>query len=478
MSLFKTIKRAFGYDADDEEEYNIDDPDEAIENETSQSDTTSESNNNADTIVEPERPTIDPNIKGQIFDGVLAIFNQSLPDFLARCVDSEAQKRVLVESLDKSIDDYLNNLLVQAEQYAEQKLKNETDTSRRETERLRTEMQQLEQQRTSLREQQLSADRRRRALADRVTDLEAQLANADAEREQLQLENKSMLNKLKVADVQPAVVEEMSRRIEELQAQLNERCNSQSAPAPATSENDNSEALAEAQRAAEEAKAALEEANNAANEAKTALEEANNATNEAKTALEEANNERNKAIEIANKANEEVATLKAGINDLHEQAELSQTMYNDLQKKYADERTARQDLETQLDEAKKVIEQINEMQEQFKQVETLIRKRDERIEKLKAGNKRLRDDLNATKARLASMDEANLFGYAQTEATEPTKAPDPLPPLEDDFEMPDWFACEPDSNAPNLRADEQPFGYTEPAKKPRKPDSDAQMSLF
>lgn len=465
MSLFKTIKRAFGYDADDEEEeYNIDDPDEAIENETSQPDTASESNNNAEAIVEPERPTVDTNIKGQIFEGVLAIFNQSLPDFLARSVDSEAQKRVLVESLDKSVDDYLNKLLEQAEQYAEQKLKNETDTSRRETERLRAEMQQLEQQRTSLREQQLSADRRRRALADRVTDLEAQLANADAEREQLQLENKSMLNKLKVADVQPAVVEEMSRRIEELQAQLNERGNAQSAPASTASENDNSEALAEAQRAAEEAKAALIEANNA--------------TEEAKTALENANNERCKAIEIANKANEEIATLKAGINDLHEHAELSQSMYNDLQKKYADERTARQELETQLDEAKKLIEQINEMQEQFKQVETLIRKRDERIEKLKAGNKRLRDDLNATKARLASMDEANLFGYAQTEATEPTKAPDPLPQLEDDFEMPDWFACEPDSNAPNLRADDQPFGYTEPAKKPRKPDSDAQMSLF
>ena len=81
-------------------------------------------------------------------------------------------------------------------------------------------MAQLEQQRSSLREAQLSADRRRRALSDRVNDLESKLATAEAEREQFELENKSLLNKLKVADVQPALVEDLTKEVERLKAAL------------------------------------------------------------------------------------------------------------------------------------------------------------------------------------------------------------------------------------------------------------------
>ena len=51
-------------------------------------------------------------------------------------------------------------------------------------------------------------------MADRVTDLEAQVERLEAEREQYELENKSLLNKLKVADIQPGVVDEMSKEIE------------------------------------------------------------------------------------------------------------------------------------------------------------------------------------------------------------------------------------------------------------------------
>ncbi len=479
----------FGFGEDLDEEYTSDDS--AVEL------TASADNTSTDAEVSPvaveavvvEAPAIDPKMTEQIFQGVLEVFNSALPDFLARSVDLEAQKQLLLESLDASLKQYLNDLMVSAERYAESRLRNESEMSRREAERLRTEMQQLEQQRTSLREQQLSADRRRRALADRVNDLEGKLEAADAEREQLQLENKSMLNKLKVADVQPGVVEEMSRCIDDLRAQL--AAKEGNAPTTVGSASESSNSITESTAAAE-----------AAAENKQ-LQEALAAT--------QADLEKSRA---------ELAELQQRIADNQTQAEMVQTMYNDLHNQYVNERQAREsieneltdsrnafarleqelsdgkaacvsleqeltdsrsackDLEKELAEASGLLEQVNEMQEQFGKVEAAIHKRDERIEKLKATNKRLREELASARNQLSAADEVNLFAIAETEATAKSEAPKDLPPLEDDFEVPEWFVSEPGPDAPSLQTSSEPFGYSQPVKKPRKPDSDAQMTLF
>ena len=49
--------------------------------------------------------------------------------------------------------------------------------------------------------QQLSAERQKRALTDKVRELEKQLADISAENEQYILENKSLVNKLRVTQV-------------------------------------------------------------------------------------------------------------------------------------------------------------------------------------------------------------------------------------------------------------------------------------
>lgn len=209
MSFFKSIGRAFGFGGDYDE-------DEVIESEY---DETSAAESVAEEKQEPVEglselpsvPAISDEVKSRIFDGVVAIFNEALPDFLQKSVDPALQSRRIVESLDSSLNEYLDNVVFDAQRYAEGVLKHAAEEAKKEAERLRNEMEKLDQQRVSLREQQLSADRRRRALADRVTDLEAQLAAADAEREQFDLEKKSLLNKIKLADIQPGVVEEMAR---------------------------------------------------------------------------------------------------------------------------------------------------------------------------------------------------------------------------------------------------------------------------
>ena len=388
MSFASAFKRIFGLDSDDYSE-NID---------TTAEDADVQVHTGADSgSDEPDDtpvPTVSAEMKAKIYEGAVALFNQALPDFLSRSVDPAAQQRLLAESIDKSVDQYLDSLMQQAEQYAEAKLRASVEASKRDAEQLRAEMQQLEQQRTSIREQQLSADRRRRAMADRVTDLEGQVERLEAEREQFELENKSLLNKLKVADIQPGVVDEMSKEIEELKQRL---AQGESATDTAAAE-EYERRIAEAAQAAEKEKAALQQT----------------------------------------------------IDDLKQQAELSQGMYNDLQQQLSAEREAHKTDSDELAQARKLLEEVNEMQAQFAQVETIIRKRDERIEKLKASNKRLRDEVTAVKEQLAAVEGPNLFGYAEASAQaeahadeEIKKVASEIAAIEDDFECPDWFVAEP-----------------------------------
>jgi len=423
MSFLKSLKRAFGfgYEYDDNDDM-TDSTEKHAAIEMGQSEAgLEEEDDGLEEIA--TMPVVAPEMKARIFEGVLSVFNSALPDFLGKSVNPEAQKEYLVNSLDSSINDYLNSLMLEAERYAENKLKSAADASRRDAERLRSEMQQLEHQRSSLQEQQLSADRRRRALADRVNDLEGRVATAEAEREQYQLENRSLLNKLKVADVQSSTVEELNKEIEHLKNELEA----------------------------------------AGVENLTALQE---------------------QLDDANSANE----------NLKEQQRMHELMYNDLQQKLSEEKEARNAVQQELDKAKKYLEVVDELKEQMLQVETLIKKRDERIARLKASNKQLKQECEALTVRLTERDndlfnivseDTPAYDKQQNEDIEKQNYIDNemsrgMAAIEDDFECPDWFKAEPPTNQPNLRSStsDDDFGYVEPVKKNRKPESDAQLSLF
>lgn len=411
MSFFSKITRALGFDGDNDDfREELDEVDVATPDAVAPTEPVAASEVPELTEV-PVLPSIDPDMKARIFDGVLEIFNRSLPDFIARSIDPAAQRKQMADALDKSVDEYLNSLMLTAEQYAENKLKVAMENSQREAERLKNDMAQLEHQRASLRESQLSADRRRRALADRVNDLEGRVAKAEAEREQFELENKSLLNKLKVADVQPGLVDDMAREIESLKAAL---------------------ADAGGQPAADNGAAA------------------------------------------------EVERLTKLVADMEQQQVMAQGMYNDMQEKLAAERDARVAAEALVQEANATLDELSAVQSQIEHFDEVIRKRDERIEKLKASNKRLRDENENLRQRLSDSSN-NLFAPVPDD-----KEPAPVAPevvseyaaIEDDFECPDWFVAEPGPGLVPLHTDDPNFGYQEPAHKPRKPESDAQLSLF
>lgn len=462
MSFFNKISRMFGFGNDsDADEFT----DETTDGEAPVPVLAADGEQQSDVPLAdvPTLPEIDPDMKARIFEGVVDIFNKSLPEFLARSVDPAVQRRLLLEAMDKSASDYLSSLMLTAEQYAEKKLKVAVDAAHRESEKLKTDMAQLEQQRSSLREAQLSADRRRRALSDRVNDLESKLATAEAEREQFELENKSLLNKLKVADVQPALVEDLTKEVERLKAAL--------------AAGGADDIAASADNGASEKIEVLEKENAALVQSKKALEESIEELTRRTDALEK---EKAELEQVWNTAEKKAAALEDDIKGLRQQQGLSQGMYDDLQSKFVAERDGRVAAERKLAEAEGMLEQLNQFQEQLGQIEEVIRKRDERIEKLKNTNHRLRDDNESLRRRLE--EDANLF--APQPSAERTVEPldedlrNELSAIEDDFECPGWFVAASGPGPMPLHTEDPNFGYQEPVRKPRKPESDAQLSLF
>ncbi len=400
-------------------------------------------------------PSIDPAMKARIFAGVVAVFNESLPDFLRRSVDPERQQQRLVEAMDASCNEYLNSLLQQASAYAEGRLKSAADEARQESERLKEEMENVNRARNTMREQQLSADRRNRALNERVRDLEEQVSKLEAEREQFQLENKSLMNKLKVADVQPSVVDDLTREVEELRSRL---ASGNINPTPASTVELNS-----LKTKVDALNAALTQV---ANE-KTALEEAKSALEEAKASLETQLKELGENFENATK-----------------RAEMQEAMYSDLQSTLADTKSELEAAKAEaaetakktaakLEEARELVKNFSLLEKQFANVAKVIKKRDETIERLRAEKRELKD---ALKAKVSSS-TGNLFAINdEVEPATDEAAPVENAPLpDDDFQVPDWFVSEP---APVPKDADTNFGYQEPPRKPRHPDNDAQMSLF
>lgn len=448
MTFLSSLRRALGFSGDDIEDDDDDFAAVSVSPAVENTDSCAETDTAAVQAEPAKELEFDPEVRNHILDGVLAVFNSALPDFLQRSIDPESQRKTLADSLDASVAEYMNRLRAEAEAHAESRLRNASEASRAESERLRREMEKLEQQKTSIREQQLSADRRRRALSERVNDLESQLAKVEAEREQFELENRSLLNKVKLADVQPGIIEGLQQEIERLRG---------GAPAADPAETEALRAEAETLRA----------------EADTLRSSAESLTAELEAAHSTATELEERATSLGTELaakDDEVNALNARVADLTQAQELSKQIYTELQEELTGEREARKKAEDDLAESMKIMETVRELESQIGQVQTVIAKRDERIARLKANNKSLKEELNRANERLRRRDdgEGNLFSQADADILS----------AEDDFECPDWFVSVPGPDTPPLRASGSDFGYTEPPRKPQPPENDAQLSLF
>lgn len=224
MAFIQSLKRTFGFSNDDD--YNEELPEE---DSTQYVNPFRKETSSGQPTVQPEEKMEDTDkhvtvsneeLPMSIFDGVIAIFNQSLPDFVKKCVDVDAQRRYIYDSLDGSLKNYLAKVADDARRNASAKWNEERDMIQAELSSLREQSKTMEASRSEWKQQQLSLDRQKRALSDRIHDLEKQVTALEAEKEQYELETKSLVNKIKVAGVHEADAAAMREEVEELRRQL------------------------------------------------------------------------------------------------------------------------------------------------------------------------------------------------------------------------------------------------------------------
>lgn len=456
MSFFNAIKRSLGF-GEDIDDGLLKDSADSVSDETS-------FNDYIEVSEEKELPNVEtnPDMVTSIFNHVVETFNNALPDFLRNAVDPDAQKKQLYESLDASLKTYLDEITAQTRQRCELKWASEQTSMRGEMENLKAKAKEIEQQRFDIKQQQLSSDRQRRALNDRVRDLESQLDAFQAEREQLDLENKSLINKLKVAGVYETEVENLRNDLNDARAQI------------------------------------------------LALRNGNGDTSDAENTL---------ASDRIAELEGEIERLTDQLANATEKDRISTEMMNGLQSKASSARSELEkkdkeitELKARLDEAENLQKDIEKINEQMTLIESAIEKRDRKISKLKETcealrneNTELRDTIAANLKNNAETEELlrNRIQELEADPTTPIAVSDlikseavitesddcftvtpkisdgDIAMIEENFDTANWLSSEP-TETPSMRKgiSEAEFGYQAPVKKTPAHDNDAQLSLF
>lgn len=193
MSIWNSVKQAFGFggDDDDTDEFTTAAPTYAV----------------TDTGAEPPAAPTEPatqqasdtqpaadaaadadgqqQLSADLFDAVIALFNQTMPDFVSRCISTEKQRQYIYDSLSESLRQRLAAAESAASAAELDRLRTECDNLRHQTDDLTNQAQRVEPLLQEVKKLQLSADRQKRALTDRMRDLEQQLTKANEERERL-----------------------------------------------------------------------------------------------------------------------------------------------------------------------------------------------------------------------------------------------------------------------------------------------------
>lgn len=147
----------------------------------------------------------DPSL---IFERVVEVFNTSLPDFLQKSVDPARERRELYEALDASMKEYFERQEKNAERRIQGRYQADSLRLQEQIDELRQKARREEEVNSNAKNLQLSAERQKRALSERVHELEKQLATIEAENEQYILENKTMANKLRLATMSDREVDD------------------------------------------------------------------------------------------------------------------------------------------------------------------------------------------------------------------------------------------------------------------------------
>ncbi len=484
MSILSSFKKALGFpdEYDDELDDTLDDNlDDRPVRESSAKSRKDEPVRPSESVTETSAPApelpLPPSaeLPGEVFDAVIELFNATQPDFVRQCLSVESQRAYLLEHIDKSLKDKLQLETDNARRRGELLWEEEKRKMTGDIDRLKSEYHSLKQQREEFQSAQLSAARQKRALKERVNDLENQVSKLEAEREQMQLENRSMLNKLRVANVRASAdsnSEADLQRIAEENVRLQDRVNG----------------LCDEKKKAEAEIAALnrtisdlrEEANadRASDEQQKAIAEIEDRIR----MFEEVKERKDKKISELSAKNSQLTAETRSLNArLTEAVKTRDALTEELESLRSSSQqltsTASETEQSLRDEVKRLTELLNATDAPFK-------KRPGRKPKNKHGHKAALTEEEAAVNRPAVVEQ-------QPEKPEETPAVGPEPaarPAENStvkisaidelMDSTDWFIAPDPMPVKKDPEVEEDFGYKEPPARRATRDDDKQLSLF
>lgn len=483
MSFLKGVMSVFGFGGDneeDEEEYDSSLPTyaaqpriatpkpsttsapttHASEAEAPQPQASTEEEDNGHADKATEQVVSDPDLPGDLFDALIEQFNAAQPDFISKCLSTDAQRAYLLNSLSDSLKQRLNNTGVKV------KAPDANDSAERERMQrritaLEAEVKTTDTLRQENRKLQLSIERQKRALLDRINDLEAQVAKSHAEKE------KFFTDKRNPADA--ALIDSTNARVKELEQSLTER-DSKIKELTETIEKIGQTSEQLSQTIAERDKQIADEA---------ILRE----QLEVKTRMsdEMINDLRNQAAAARHEYEDTCAQQQQALEQIHDQVASFEQVKARLEARIIE-------LKEALKEAKRTDrdEQIARLTEENASlrhtIENNLYNQANSETRLRNEIKQLKRELEQASATGISSSPAATYGKSDptpdtTTANAEAPAERPAPrrrgrpkkvKLDDDLDNTEWFSS---------HKDDPDFGYHEPPRRPTN-DNAAQLSLF
>lgn len=383
----------------------------------------------------------------------------------------EEIRNSISESIKPTIDSLLDIVAQSVEQTIESRMASERINTEHEIDELRRRIHDNDNASAEKDRQKLSAERQRRAMGERVHDLESQIVNLQAEIEQLQLENHTLVNKMRVISVR----------------------------GDATSEED-VDAMAAILSKHEEEKAELQ----ARIDSLTAeIDAAKNSTEMSQTMFNDLN-------QRASAARQELAERDNEIAELRSRLASTDDTNTDLRKELNDALGHIESLKQELNEAHSNLEIAAQIQDQVEKIQEIIKKKNAKIADLSTELRRRDDRINALEQEEQALHktiENNLIAQAQSEtdlraqietlqqqialskknknkgAKTCERSNDAreteISAIDPDLDSTDWLVSTPPEGTTikTSGVSDNEFGYQEPPQKPLN-DSPAQMSLW
>ena len=546
MSFFNSVLKVFGFGNDDAD-YNdnaIDATVTPLKQVQAESDDTFETTAEAQEyiVIPPEESVQVTEVPvDRIFEKVVEIFNSSLPDFIAQNIDKEKQQHYIYEALDESLKQHLKDLAGNAEREAAVRWQNERKRLINEIDRHKENSKKQTVTQEDLRSRQLSAERQKRALSERLHDMEGQIATLEAEREQYDLENKSLINKLRAASIQDGgdgeqyrlqiaeLEENLSKTREELQQtrlKLEEAAQGQTADSETAERLRASENRIQELTSLNESLTAADRQNRADIEQLTArLQLAESMTRESQSIASTAKGQINERDAEIDSLKQQISALKSDARQLDDRATVDRSTITELEDKNRELSEQLASMATELETANENLKALEIIEKQLEKFEEIKNRKDAKIKELnnsreslierirlleneRRGLKRtvetniiaqseselsMRDEIARLRKELSEMRRATttvtevVVPYEVPAAVEqpPTRSssePARISAIDESLDNTDWLVATPPEGTSmrNLAKndDNSDFGYQAPPPRKPIPDNDAQMSLW